>query len=69
MAENFSKLTTESINPATANIDKCSTFEMIRLINEEDKKVASAVENTERGTVVITGSLYFVSIVRQQFVN
>ncbi len=44
MAENFSKLTTESINPATANIDKCSTIEMIRLINEEDKKVASAVE-------------------------
>ena len=40
----FSKLTTEQRNSATANIDKCSTLEMVRLINDEDKKVAGAVE-------------------------
>lgn len=42
--ENFSELTTERINPATANIDKCSTLEMVKLINDEDKKIAAAVE-------------------------
>ena len=42
--ENFSKLTTEQRNSATLNIDKCTTLEMVRLINEEDKKVAAAVE-------------------------
>ena len=40
----FSKLTTEQRNSATLNIDKCSTLEMVRLINDEDKKVAVAVE-------------------------
>ena len=42
--ENFSELTTEKINPATAHIDECSTLEMVKLINDEDKKVAAAVE-------------------------
>lgn len=42
--ENFAELTTERINPATANIDKCSTLEMVKLINDEDKKIAAAVE-------------------------
>ena len=42
--ENFSDLTTEKINPATAHIDECSTLEMVKLINDEDKKVAEAVE-------------------------
>lgn len=40
----FSKLTTEQINSATAHIDKCSTLEMVRLINDEDKKISAAVE-------------------------
>ena len=40
----FSKLTTEQRNSATMNIDKCTTLEMVRLINDEDKKVAAAVE-------------------------
>ena len=44
MKENFATLTTEQRNPNTANIDKCSTLEILRLINEEDKKVALAVE-------------------------
>ena len=40
----FSRLTTEQRNFASANIDKCSTLEMLKIINDEDKKVASAVE-------------------------
>ena len=43
--ENFATLTTEKINPATTHIDKCSTLEMVKLINDEDKKVAAAVES------------------------
>jgi N-acetylmuramic acid 6-phosphate etherase len=35
---------TEQENPNTANIDKVSTLEALRLINDEDKKVAVAVE-------------------------
>lgn len=35
---------TEQENPNTTNIDKVSTLEAIHLINEEDKKVALAVE-------------------------
>ena len=40
----FSELTTEQRNSASANIDKCSTLEMLKIINDEDKKIASAVE-------------------------
>ena len=35
---------TEQENPKTADIDKLPTLEAIRLINDEDKKVAAAVE-------------------------
>lgn len=35
---------TEQENPATAKIDEVSTLEAVRLINDEDKKVAAAVE-------------------------
>ena len=38
------KLTTESRNQNTLNIDKVSTLEMVKIINSEDKKVAIAVE-------------------------
>lgn len=38
------KLTTESRNQDTLNIDKVSTLDMVRMINNEDKKVAVAVE-------------------------
>lgn len=41
---NFSDLTTEQRNSASMNIDKCSTLEMLKIINDEDKKVAFAVE-------------------------
>lgn len=40
----LSKIATEQRNEATMHIDKLSTVEMIRLINNEDKKVALAVE-------------------------
>ena len=39
------KLTTESRNKDTLNIDKVSTLEMVKIINNEDKKVALAVES------------------------
>lgn len=35
---------TEQENPRTANIDRISTLEAVRLINDEDQTVASAVE-------------------------
>jgi N-acetylmuramic acid 6-phosphate etherase len=35
---------TEQENPNTAQIDKVSTLEAVRLINDEDKTVAAAVE-------------------------
>ena len=40
------KIVTEQRNERTAHIDELSTIEMVRLINEEDKKVAYAVEET-----------------------
>lgn len=40
----ITKLTTESRNTHSQNIDQLSTLEMIKVINEEDKKVAAAVE-------------------------
>jgi len=41
---NYAELTTESYNERTANIDKMSAIEIAKIINEEDKKVAFAVE-------------------------
>ncbi len=41
---NYASLKTEGINPETANIDKASSLEIARLINEQDKTVAYAVE-------------------------
>ena len=38
------KLPTEQRNPNTSCIDRLPTLEMVRLINDEDKKVAFAVE-------------------------
>ncbi|MCX7883651.1 MAG: N-acetylmuramic acid 6-phosphate etherase [Caloramator sp.] len=44
---NLENLITEGINPDTVNIDKVSTFDMITMINEEDKKAAFAVEKVK----------------------
>ena len=41
----LSKLTTEQRNPNSLHIDTLSTLEMLRVINEEDKKIALAVES------------------------
>ena len=41
---NLNSLSTEKRNPKTENIDQLSTLEMVRLMNEEDKKVALAIE-------------------------
>ena len=38
------KLTTEQRNPATEHIDELPTLDMVALMNDEDKKVAAAVE-------------------------
>lgn len=40
----LNQLPTEQRNPNTADIDRLSTLEMVRRINDEDKKVAFAVE-------------------------
>jgi N-acetylmuramic acid 6-phosphate etherase len=40
---NLSTLPTEARNPASEHIDQLSTLEMLRVINDEDAKVASAV--------------------------
>ncbi|PMQ01180.1 MAG: N-acetylmuramic acid 6-phosphate etherase [Dictyoglomus sp. NZ13-RE01] len=40
----MSEILTESINPNSRNIDEKSTEEILRIINEEDKKVPLAVE-------------------------
>lgn len=42
--EEISKLDTEQINPETSQIDLLSTIDILRLINNEDKKVAIVVE-------------------------
>lgn len=46
MKINLSKLTTESRNPASAEIDTLPTLDMLATINREDKKVPVAVEAT-----------------------
>ncbi|GER88226.1 N-acetylmuramic acid 6-phosphate etherase 2 [Dictyobacter vulcani] len=43
-AQTISALATETINPATANIDRLSPLEIVQAINTEDAKVAQAVE-------------------------
>lgn len=40
----YKNLETEKVNPRTTEIDSCSTQEMLYLINQEDSKVAEAVE-------------------------
>ena len=44
MSLDLSRMMTESRNPASENIDELATEAMLRVINNEDKKVALAVE-------------------------
>jgi len=43
--DEISKLSTEQKNPRSVNIDKLPTIEILKIINEEDKKVPFAVED------------------------
>lgn len=44
MEEHLQKLTTESRNPKTFNLDELSPLQVVQLMNDEDKLVALAVE-------------------------
>lgn len=46
MTLDLNKMVTESRNPASNSIDTLSTLEMLKIINQEDKKVPIAVEQT-----------------------
>jgi len=39
----MTKLTTEGYHPDTANLDLMSTAEIVKLMNEEDKKIPQAI--------------------------
>lgn len=41
----LSRLTTERRNPASVHIDSCTTLEMVTIMQQEDSKIASAIEN------------------------
>ncbi len=41
---NLEKISTEARNEASSKIDRVSTLEMLQIINNEDKKVAEAIE-------------------------
>ncbi len=43
MSSEIATLLTEQTNPASARIDQLSTLEMLRVFNDEDRKVAEAV--------------------------
>ena len=40
----LSRLTTERRNPASAHIDSCTTLEMVTIMQQEDSKIAAAIE-------------------------
>lgn len=40
----LARLTTERRNPASAHIDSCSTLEMVTIMQQEDSRIASAIE-------------------------
>ena len=46
MKIDLTRLVTESRNSASENIDRLSTLDLLKVINDEDKKVAFAVEKT-----------------------
>ncbi len=40
----LSRLTTERRNPASAHIDNCTTLEMVTIMQQEDSKIAAAIQ-------------------------
>lgn len=58
MEINLTRLDTEQININTENIDKLNTIDMLKVINEEDKKVAIAVERVLPNIALIVDETY-----------
>ncbi|AYE34053.1 N-acetylmuramic acid 6-phosphate etherase [Clostridium septicum] len=58
MKINLTRLDTEKINDNSKNIDKLSTIDMLKVINEEDKKVAIAVEKVLPNIALIVDETY-----------
>lgn len=58
MAVNINGLVTESRNQNTMNIDEASTLEMVKLINNEDKTVAYAVEKELKNIAKAVDAIY-----------
>lgn len=44
MRDDYTKLKTEAANPRTAGIDKMSTLDMVRVMNEENRRVPEAID-------------------------
>ena len=44
MRDDYTKLKTEAANPRTAGIDKMDTLDMIRVMNDENRRVPEAIE-------------------------
>ncbi len=63
MKIDLSRLVTESRNPASAEIDTLSTIEMLQVINQEDQKVAIAVQ------AVLPQIAQTVDVITQAFAN
>lgn len=58
MINNLENLVTESINKDTVNIDSVNTLEIIKMINDEDKKVAYAVEKQQSNIAKAVDLIY-----------
>ncbi|WP_104039981.1 N-acetylmuramic acid 6-phosphate etherase [Vibrio hyugaensis] len=63
MKIDLSRLVTESRNPASTEIDTLSTIEMLQVINQEDQKVAIAVQ------AVLPQIAQTVDVITQAFAN
>ncbi|AKJ42856.1 N-acetylmuramic acid 6-phosphate etherase [Pragia fontium] len=63
MKIDLSKMVTESRNQASEDIDRLSTVDMLRVINDEDKKVALAVEKE------INAIAEAVDVISQAFIH
>ena len=57
MKNNLKELVTESVNKNSKNIDRVSTEKMIGIINNEDKKVALAVEKEKKNIAEAVDSI------------
>lgn len=57
MKKNLEELVTESVNKNSKNIDRVSTEKMIEIINNEDKKVALAVEKEKKNIAEAVDSI------------